>query len=187
MKVLIIGKKLYSVCLTTSAYMEICELCGSIENLKEWLGSGQAHDRLKQIISIMHESWKRKERYHEAKGLKSTGIPSEELKMPRYLNSVEIISAYSAIFEEITQALYHEIPQNVDIKKSTEDFGYEFILQRKADERGVKRPNKSLSVVSRGLSCGLDYETIMAAMTPGEIMQIWLYQLETRGGTNGKA
>lgn len=185
MKVLIIGKKLYSVCLTTSAYMEICELCGSIENLKEWLGSGQAHDRLKQVISIMHEAWKRKERYQEASGLKLLEIPTEELKMPRYLNSVEIISAYSAIFEEIAQALYHEIPQNVDLKKSTEDFSYEFIMQRKAEERGVKRPNKALSVVSRGLSCGLDYETVMAAMTPGEIMQIWLYQLSAKGGKNG--
>lgn len=185
MKVLIIGKKLYSVCLTTSAYMEICELCGSIENLKEWLGSGQVHDRLKQIISIMHNAYIRQESYYISKGLKSGEIAGECIKMPKYLNSIEIISAYSAIFEEIAQALYHEIPQNVDLKKSTEDFSYEFIMQRKAEERGVKRPNKALSVVSRGLSCGLDYETVMAAMSPGEIMQIWLYQLSAKGGKNG--
>lgn len=187
MKKLLIRGTEYRISFTVSAYVEVCNLCGSIENLREWLSEGKAHDKLKSLLTLMIRAYEREKNYKIRKGFIDGEVAFDEVNLPKYFNSTEIIIIYNAVFSEITQALYHEIPKNVDIKRDSEDFGYEFIMQRKAEEKGVKRPNKALSAISRGLMCGLDYETIMNTMTPGEVMQIWLYQLESKGGTNGKA
>lgn len=131
-------------------------------------------DRLKQIISIMAEATQRKR-----------GLPVTDVDFPVLFTAAEIIGAYTAIFGEIEQAMYHEIPPKVKTTAPETDDDLDYVLQFKADKKGLKRPNKALSAIARGLSCGLDYESALNKFTPGEIMQIWLYQLEMKGGNNG--
>ena len=186
MKKIIINGIEHKITMTISVYYEICSLCGSIENLSDWLKEKDSHNRLRTVINIFLKGHEQKEKYRIKKGLdKEKEFPDYEL--PKFFKSHEIISAYTAIFAEATSAMYHEIPQSVDINKGEADFTYERVLEIQAEEKGMERPNKALVYIARGLSCGIDYETLMNAMTPGEVMQIWLYQIEARGGTkNGR-
>lgn len=177
----------YDVTLTVWAYFEICELCGSIEKISEWIKSGNSHDKLKKLASIMIEAADRKKQYKLEADPYTEKIKLDRPTLPRFFKAADVIAVYTGIFPEISACMAHEIPQSVEINTSREDYAYEFVMNRKAEEKGIKRPNKALPIIAKGLSCGLDYKTIMNAMTPGEVIQIWLYQIEARGGTgNGK-
>lgn len=177
----------YDVILTVWAYFEICELCGSIEKISEWIKNGNSHEKLKKLTSIMIEAADRKKLYKLEADPYLDKIKLERPELPRFFKAADVIAVYTGIFAEISASMAHEVPQNVEINASKEDYAYEFIMNRKAEEKGIKRPNKALPIIAKGLSCGLDYKTIMNAMTPGEVLQIWLYQIEARGGTgNGK-
>ena len=161
--------------LTVGAYMEICELCGSIDKLGGWLGGDRPTERLKKVISIMAAAEQR-----------SKGEEVKPVEFPEYFKAAEITGGIYGIFSEINQAFYHEIPENVKTKPGGGDIDLETIRDRRAAEKGLKRPNKALSVVAMGLNCGLCYSEILERFTPGEITQIWLLQLSMKGADNGK-
>ena len=172
MKVIRIKGMRIPITLTVRAFMDICELCGGVDKLKDWLGGDKPTDRLKKVITIMAEASQRK-----------NGLKVKPLDFPLYLNSAEIIGAYFGIFSEIEQAMYHEIPPKVKTQAAVYDRDLDYVLDRRAKDKGLKRPNKALSTIARGLECGLSYSEILDMFTPGEIMQIWLYQLEMKGGS----
>lgn len=171
MRTIRIRNKDIALSLTVRAYMEICELCGNTDKLKDWLGGNMPTERLKKIIGIMAKA-----------DCLRRGETPKEIDFPVYFNSSEITGAYFGIFSEIGQGFYHEIPPKVKTNPAETDFDLEHVLDHKAKERGIKRPNKALSVIATGLGCGLGYTEILDRFTPGEIMQVWLYQLEMKGG-----
>lgn len=160
--------------LTVGAYREICELCGSIDKLGGWLGGDRPTERLKKIITIMAEA-----------AQKMQGTEGAPIEFPVYFSAAEITGGIYGVFKEIEQAFYHEIPENVKTKAADGDIDLETIRERRAKEKGIKRPNKALSVIATGLECGLCYQEILDSFTPGEITQIWLLQLSMKGAGNG--
>lgn len=177
----------YEISFTVYAYQELCELCGSIDKISSYIKSGNAHDKLKKIALIFINAAERQKKYYQKIDTSlEDDRKSEKITLPKFLKSKDIISIYNGIFKEIKNALYHEIPPNVNISKSETDIDLEEIKQQRADKEGIKRPNKVLPIIAKGLSSGLDYSTIINAMTPGEVIQIWLYQQEGKGGLNGK-
>lgn len=187
MRSLKIGDKNYNITLTVWGYYAICDLCGSVENIDEWIKKGDSHNKLKKIVSIMIESAERKKKYNLEAGVSAEAYKPLDLALPKFFKAAEIIAVYSTVFPEINSSMAHEIPKNVEIAKGEEDYAYELVMERKAQQKGIKRPNKALPIIAKGLACSIDYNTLMNAMTPGEVLQIWLYQIEARGGTgNGQ-
>lgn len=177
MKQISIKGQLIDISLTVGAYWDICELCENATMLRQWIEEKNSHARLKTVVEIM------------AKGAAGkSGKGYNPISFPRLFNGREIIDCYCAIFKEIEQAMYFEEPENVRTTAAAYDLDLEEIRRIRAEEKDIRRPNKALSIIARGLSCGLDYESITKKFTPGEIMQIWLYQLESKGGNilNGK-
>lgn len=187
MRILKIGGKSYDITLTVWGYYSICDLCGSVEKIEEWIKEGDSHNKLKKIVSIMIESAERIKKYNHETGVSAEVYKPSDTALPKFFKAAEIIAVYSTVFPEINASMAHEIPKNVEINKGEEDYAYELVMERKAQAKGIKRPNKALPIIAKGLACGIDYKTLMNAMTPGEVLQIWLYQIEARGGTgNGK-
>lgn len=181
MRTITIGGITYDLELTTQAYYKICDMCGSIQKLKSWLTAGAVHDKLRQLIEALVDGAERRKKYYDSEYKIIKPI------FPRFFKSGEIAEIYISVFSEMENAMYHEIPENVETKSTPPDIDLEEIKEERAAKKGIKRPNKALPIIAKGLACGIDYNTLMNAMTPGEVLQIWLYQIEARGGTgNGQ-